>query len=109
MWQYALWGVAGALVNCCVKFLEDSQRVNGWPWAKDRNGPGGGVYSTWILVHLVVAGVVTFTLANTDFITNEVVAFGAGVGWPVLVKKIFASVESAALPTAGDGDGGGHG
>ncbi|MEV0539261.1 hypothetical protein [Nocardia salmonicida] len=106
MWQYALWGIAGATANCGIAYLEDSTRVKGWPWLKSNGGPGGGVYLSWLTVHLGVAGLTTWAIAYGDIISTNAAAFGAGVAAPVLVKKL-ASYGESSIPSTNSGGGNG--
>ncbi len=93
MWQYALWGLIGAAANRAVLLLEATQRVKGWPWARPQ-GPGGGVYTMSIIVHLGIAAATTAALATTAIITNGFIAFGIGAAAPVVVKKIAGYAET---------------
>ncbi|WP_433723963.1 hypothetical protein ACQP0C_25940 [Nocardia sp. CA-129566] len=98
MWQYALWGVAGAAANCGIAYLEESRQIKGVPWLKSNRGPGGGVYLSWVLIHLSVAGLTTWAVASAAIITTSAAAFGAGVAAPALVKKLAFYGESLAPP-----------
>lgn len=99
MWPYALWGLLGAAVNRGVVFLEASQRVKGWPWARP-NGPGGGVYAVSIVLHLGIAAVTAAALSSTAIVTSPFIAFGVGVGAPAVVKKI-AGYALSLVPSQG--------
>ncbi|WP_067474262.1 hypothetical protein [Nocardia amamiensis] len=106
MWQYALWGIAGAAANCGIAYLEVSTRVKGWPWRRSNGGPGGGVYLSWVMINLGVAGVTTWAIAYGDIINTNAAAFGAGVAAPALVKKLAAYSETSALTQrSGEGNG----
>jgi hypothetical protein len=99
VWQYALWGLVGAAVNRALIFLEATQRAKGWPWVQP-DGPGGGVYTVSIVLHLAIATATTAALATTAIITNGFVAFGMGVAAPVVVKK--AARYAMGLTAPGD-------
>ncbi|MFD3427686.1 hypothetical protein [Nocardia fluminea] len=105
MWQYALWGIAGAVANCGIAYLENSVRVKGWPWLKDNGGPGGGVYLSWVAVNVGVAGLTTWAIAYGDIISTNAAAFGAGVAAPALVKKLAAYGESLPQNDSAGGNG----
>jgi hypothetical protein len=100
MWQYALWGLAGAAANIGVVFLEASRRVKGWPWARP-SGPGGGVYAASILINLGIACSATAAVATSGVVVNGMIAFGIGATGPIVVKKVAGYVESL-LPERGD-------
>jgi hypothetical protein len=99
MWEYALWGVVGAVANRGVIFLEATQRVKGWPWAQPK-GPGGGVYTASIFVHLGIAAAASAALSTMLKSPSGFIAFGVGVVAPVIVKKAGRYAE-ALLPPPG--------
>jgi hypothetical protein len=99
VWEYALWGVLGAIANRGVIFLEATRRVKGWPWARPL-GPGGGVYAVSIFVHLGIAATASAALSTMLRGTSDFVAFGIGVAAPVVVKKAGQYAESL-LPLPG--------
>lgn len=101
MWQYALWGLAGAAANTGVVFLEASRRVKGWPWVRPR-GPGGGVYAATVVINLGIAAVATAALATTTIVGSGFVAFGLGAAAPVVVKKMAAYAETLIPSPAGE-------
>jgi hypothetical protein len=107
MWQYALWGLVGAAANRAVLFLEAAQRVKGWPWARPK-GPGGGVYTVSIIIHLGIATATTAALATTATIANGFLAFGVGAAAPIVVKKLARYAETL-IPADGGGNKPRHG
>lgn len=97
-WEYALWGLVGAVADRGVAFLEASQRVpKGWPWASPY-GPGGGMYVAATAVHLFLGAAAAGALASAGIVDNSFVAFGAGVGAVLVVKKA-GSYAAAAVPS----------
>ena len=100
MWQYALWGAAGAAANTAVVFLEATTRSKGWPW-RQPNGPGGGVYLVSVLLHVLIGGVVASAAVEATLISNAALAFGLGTVAPVVVKKL-GRYALAALPSSAD-------
>lgn len=97
MWQYALWGLAGAAVNRALIYLEASQRAKGWPWRRP-HGPGGGVYAVSVILHCAIGALVTWAAADAGLIVNALLAVGAGAVAPVLVKKA-SGYTLAMLPS----------
>lgn len=105
MWQFAVWGLVGAMANVGVVFIEATRRVKGPPWARPY-GPGGGMYAISVLVHLLVAAGATGALANGAIVTNSIVAFAIGAAAPVVVKKLAKYAETI-LPATDDDTGSG--
>lgn len=96
-WQYALWGLMGAAANRGVVFLEAVQRIKGCPW-RPPHGAGMGLYATTLGVHLFLGAVAAGALANAGIVDNSFVAFGAGVGAVLVIKKA-SSYALAAVPS----------
>jgi hypothetical protein len=96
MWQYALWGLAGAASNQALAYIEASQRVKGWPW-KRPHGPGGGAYLVSVLLHCVIGALVAAAAAQSGVVHNALLAFGMGVAAPVAVRKV-SQYTLAVLP-----------
>lgn len=103
-WEFALWGLLGAAANRGVRFLEDLQRVKGWPWGRTAGGPGAGPFFAAVAVHLFLGAAVAATLSSAAIVDNPFVAFGAGAGAVLAVKKA-GSYAYGHLPsdTANDG------
>jgi len=100
-WQYAaLWGLAGGAVNRALIYLEAAQQIKGVPWRRPA-GPGGGVYLTAVLLHSVIAAVVTGAVAQSGYVPNAVVALAIGAAAPVVVKKL-SYYTLAVLPKVRD-------
>ncbi|WP_410659523.1 hypothetical protein [Amycolatopsis sp. lyj-112] len=104
MWLYAVWGLVGAAANRGVVFLEAAQRVKGWPW-KRPSGPGGGVYTVSLVLHLGIAAAVGAALTTAGIVTNGLVAFGVGAAAPTVVKKI-SRYGQGLVPSSEQGQGG---
>lgn len=100
MWQYALWGLAGAAMNRALVLLEASQHAKGWPW-REPYGPGAGPYWIATLLHFIIATVVTAAAAQAGYIPNALVAVGIGAAAPIAVKKV-AGYTLGLLPGAQD-------
>jgi hypothetical protein len=101
LWQQAaMWGLAGGAVNRALIFLEAAQRVKGPPWLRPQ-GPGGGFYLVSVLLHCVIAAVVTGAVAQSGYVPNAVVALGMGAAAPIVVKKL-SSYTLAVLPKTDD-------
>jgi hypothetical protein len=96
MWQYALWGLAGAAINRALLFLEASQRAKGWPW-RFPFGPGAAPFCVATLLHLGIATVVTAAAAEAGYVPNALIAIGIGAAAPVVVKKM-AGYTLSVLP-----------
>ncbi|WP_040792658.1 hypothetical protein [Nocardia paucivorans] len=80
MWQYALWGIAGAAAHCGVTYPEVSTRVEEWSWLKSNGGPGGGVYSSWVMVDPGIAGPTTRATACGEII-DTTLPYSAPGSW----------------------------
>jgi hypothetical protein len=101
LWQHAaLWGLAGGAVNRALIFLEAAQRVKGPPWRRPQ-GPGGGFYLVSVLLHSIIAAVVTGAVAQSGYVPNAVVALVIGATAPVVVKKL-SGYTLAVLPKTDD-------
>lgn len=101
MWQYALWGLAGAAVNRALVYLEASQRTKGWPWRRPY-GPGGGVFFVAQILHCGIAMIVTAAAASSGLLSSALLALGMGAAAPAVVKK--ASQYGLAVLPAGNED-----
>jgi hypothetical protein len=88
MWQYALWGLAGAAVNRALVLLEANRRVKGAPW-RFPEGPGGRVFALAVALHCGIAAAVTYAAAAFKVIDNPWVAVGLGATVPVAIKTII--------------------
>ncbi|MEA5358282.1 hypothetical protein VA596_01935 [Amycolatopsis sp., V23-08] len=102
MWQFALWGLVGAVANRGVVFLEALQRAKGWPWPRPY-GPGGGPYAASIIVHVGVAAAASSVAAAAGLITNVLLAFGVGAAAPSVVKKLASYAERMVKENAAEG------
>jgi hypothetical protein len=104
MWQFALWGLAGAAINRALIYLEASQRVKGWPWRRP-DGPGGGVFLVSQILHCCIGAVVTAAVAQSGLVSSPLLALGMGAAAPAVVKKISRYSLNALPPASGDGRG----
>lgn len=102
VWQFALWGAVGAAANIGVVFLEASRRVKTWPWERPK-GPGGGVFTASVLIHLGIATATTAALTTAAIVTNAFVAFGIGAAAPSVVKKVAKYAETL-IPSDDDNE-----
>jgi hypothetical protein len=98
MWQFALWGLAGAASNRAIIFIEASSRVKGRPW-RYPEGPGGVVYAISVLLHCCIGAIVTFAAAESGYIRNSLLALGLGASATVAMKTI-SRMSLAALTAA---------
>src|SRR5690349_14990206 len=108
MWQYALWGLAGAAINRALIFLEAAQNAKGWPWLKP-GGPGTAPYWVAIVLHLGIALIVTGAAAQAGYVPNALIAIGIGAAAPVVVKKVAGYTLSVLPRGRDDAEGGGDG
>ncbi|MBO3751017.1 hypothetical protein J5X84_33510 [Streptosporangiaceae bacterium NEAU-GS5] len=96
MWEYALWGLAGAAVNRALVFLEANRRVKGPAW-RYPEGPGGGYYALATILHCGIGSIVTYAAATSHIVSSPLIALGLGSGAPVVMAKI-GRYALAALP-----------
>lgn len=107
MWQYALWGLAGAAINRALIFLEANRRVKGPAW-RYPEGPGGGFFALAVALHCAVGAIVTYATSVSGYIHNPLLGIGLGATAPVAVKTI-SRMALAALPPADSDRGQGVG
>ncbi len=108
MWQYALWGLAGAAINRALIFLEANRRVKGPAW-RYPEGPGGGFFALAVVLHCAIAAIVTYATADSRYIHTPLLGIGLGATAPVAVKTI-CRMALAGLPSHGSGrESGGEG
>jgi hypothetical protein len=98
MWQYALWGLAGAAINRALIFLEANSRAKGPAWQYPE-GPGGSFFALAVVLHCAVGAIVTYATAASGYIHNPLLGIGLGAAAPVAVKTI-SRMALAALPPA---------
>jgi hypothetical protein len=104
MWQFALWGLAGAATNRAIIFLEASNRAKERPW-RYPEGPGAWSYAISVVLHCCIGAVVTFAAAESGYIHNALLGLGLGASATVAMKAI-SRMSLAALPAArGAGSG----
>jgi len=96
MWQYALWGLAGAAINRALVFLEANRRVKGPAW-RYPEGPGGGFFALAVALHCGIGAAVTYAAAVSKVIHNPLLALGLGATAPVAMKTV-SRIALAALP-----------
>jgi hypothetical protein len=98
MWQFALWGLAGAAANRAIIFLEASNKAKGRPW-RYPEGPGGWAYAISVVLHCCIGAVVTFAAAESGYIHNALLGLGLGASATVAMKTI-SRMSLAALTAA---------
>ncbi|NVI87983.1 hypothetical protein [Actinomadura sp. BRA 177] len=103
MWQFALWGLLGAVANRTAAFLEANQRVKGPPWRYPK-GPGGRYFLFACALHCLLATMVTSAAAASDMIPAPWVAFILGAGAPAVLAKLGRYALLALPADPGDGD-----
>src|SRR5262245_52526364 len=103
MWQYALWGLAGAAINRAMLYLEAAQRIKGWPW-RYPYGPGGGPYLVATTLHLGIGAIVAAGAADAGYVSNALIATGIGAAAPIVVNRI-AGYTLALLPRSPEDKG----
>lgn len=103
-WEYALWGLLGAASNRGLRFVEDLHRVKGWPWARAVGGPGAGPYVAATGVHLFLGAAAAAALTAAGIVDNAFLAFCAGVGAVLVVKKA-GELAAGQVPSGGRDDG----
>jgi|SRR5215472_2004213 len=102
-WEYALLGLAGALIHRTLIFLEANRRTKGPAW-RYPEGPGPFFFALATTLHGAIAAVVTYVTADAGYIHNQLLGLGLGVAAPSAVKKI-SSIALGALPAAGSPGG----
>jgi hypothetical protein len=102
MWQYALWGLAGAAINRALIFLEANRRVKGPAW-RYPEGPGGGFFALAVALHCAVGAIVAYATAASGYIHTPLLGIGLGAGAPVAVKTI-SRMALAAFPPGASGE-----
>lgn len=105
MWQYTLWGLAGAAINRALLFLEANRRVKGPAW-RFPDGPGGGYFMIAVALHCGISSIVTYAAAESQVVSNPLLALGLGATAPAAMKKLGRLALAALPPEADDGDGG---
>jgi hypothetical protein len=105
MWQYALWGLAGAAINRALIFLEANRRVKGPAW-RYPEGPGGGFFILAVMLHCGIGSAVTYAAAASKVVSNPLVALGLGATAPVAMKTIGRLALAVLAPEANDVEGG---
>ncbi|NKZ06807.1 hypothetical protein [Actinomadura latina] len=103
MWQFALWGLAGAVANRTAAFLEANGRVKGPPWRYPK-GPGGRYYVFACALHCMLATIVTSAAAASDMIPEPWVAFAMGASAPAVLAKLGRYVLLAVPADPGADD-----
>ena len=101
-WQYALLGLAGALISRALIFLEANKRAKGPP-LRYPEGPGPFFFALATALHGAIGAVVTSVTADAGYIHNQLLGLGLGIAAPTAVKKI-SSVALGALPPPGPPD-----
>src|ERR1022692_3045910 len=96
MWEYALWGLAGAAINRALVFLEANRRVKGSAW-RYPEGPGGGFFALAVVLHCGIGAAVTYAAAVSQVIHSPLLALGLGATAPVAMKTV-SRIALAALP-----------
>jgi hypothetical protein len=102
-WQYALLGLAGALIQRALIFLEANRQAKGPAW-RYPEGPGPFFFILATALHGAIAATVTYVAADAGYIHNYLIGLGLGIAAPVAVKRI-SSIALGALPPAGPPDG----
>jgi hypothetical protein len=102
MWQYAAWGLAGALIHRALIFLEANRRSKGPAW-RYPEGPGATFFALATVLHGAIAAVVTYATADAGYIHKPLLGLGLGVAAPAAVKKV-SSIALGALPPASPPD-----
>jgi len=95
-WEYAVLGLAGAMINRALIFLEANKRVKGPAW-RYPEGPGPLFFALATVLHGAIATVVTAVTAEAGYIHNPLLGLGLGIAAPTAVKKI-SSIALGALP-----------
>jgi hypothetical protein len=97
-WQYAAWGLAGAMIHRALIFLEANRRTKGPAW-RYPEGPGPSFFALATVLHGAIAAVVTYVTADAGYIHNPLLGLGLGIAAPTAVKKISSLALGALPPT----------
>ncbi|WP_346047562.1 hypothetical protein [Actinomadura chokoriensis] len=103
MWQFVLWGVAGAVAHRTYAFLDVNRGRKKWP-LRSPEGPDGRYYLIACVLHCLLAALVTAAAAANDQITTSWQALALGVGTPSVLAKLSRYALQDAPPAA-DGEG----
>jgi len=103
MWQFALWGLAGAAVNRALVFLEANRRAKGKAWQYPE-GPGGGYFAVACVLHCAIGSTITYASALSGLPLSPILAIGMGIGAPAASAKL-ARIAVAILGDAGNTGG----
>jgi hypothetical protein len=104
-WEYALLGLAGALIHRALIFLEANRRAKGPVW-RYPEGPGPFFFALATALHGAIAAVVTYVTADAGYIHDQLLGLGLGIAAPSAVKKISSIALGALPPTGPSGDEG---
>ena len=102
-WEYAVLGLAGALIHRALIFLEANRRAKGPAW-RYPEGPGPFFFALATVLHGAIAAVVTSVTAVAGYIHNPLLGLGLGIAAPAAVKKISALALGALPPASPIGD-----
>jgi hypothetical protein len=102
-WEYAVLGLAGALINRALIFLEANKRAKGPAW-RYPEGPGPVFFALATALHGAIAAVVTYVAADAGYIHDRLLGLALGAVAPIAVRRA-SSIALGALAPPGPPDG----
>ncbi|NYH54558.1 hypothetical protein HNR06_004147 [Nocardiopsis arvandica] len=92
LWEFALWGLAGAGCVEALEFAAAISRTRNWPWRAPGAPPAFPLLVS-VVLRLSVGTVLAMALGGSDQIAGEIGAFVSGVAAPVIIERILSQVS----------------
>ncbi|WP_433734934.1 TRADD-N-associated membrane domain-containing protein (plasmid) [Nocardia sp. CA-129566] len=92
MWEFALWGAAGAVAYSAVMFLEGTRRTKEWPWEDG----SGAIYALAVFIRCVLGAGLAFAVAAAVPDLPPTAGAVFGVAAPLFITQLAAGVGSLA-------------